>query len=85
MMKDFILDADPIIPTGVPATPVEVGIMVINDILPANLIDKVTSEQQPTPEDLGHAAVISSMRTDEAVAKLESEGLTVILPDSAGE
>ena len=80
-MSDFILDADPIIPTGIPATPVEVGLLILADTLPATAVDKLAADQQPTPEDLGQAAVLSDMPTAEAVAVFEDAGLTVTLPD----
>ena len=54
-MSDFILDTDPLIPTGVPADPVQVGILVIEDVLPAESIPALAEAQQPTPEDLGAA------------------------------
>jgi hypothetical protein len=81
-MSDFILDSDPIIPTGVPATPVEVGLLILADTLPADSIPLLSADQQPTPVDLGQAAVISDMPTAEAVAVFEDAGLTVELPDA---
>lgn len=80
-MSDFVLDSDPIIPTGMPATPVEVGLLVLSDTLPAASIAALVADQQPTPADLGVAAVESPMPTAEAVAKFEDAGLTVVLPE----
>lgn len=82
-MSDFILDADPIIPTGIPATPVEVGLLILAETLPADAVDKLSAEQQPTPDDLGLAAVLSDMPTADAVAVFEDAGLTVVLPTEA--
>jgi len=81
-MSDFVLDADPIIPTGMPATPVEVGLLILAETLPADSIPLLSADQQPTPVDLGQAAVISDMPTAEAVAVFEDAGLTVKLPDA---
>ena len=80
-MSDFILDTDPLIPTGVPADPVQVGILVIEDVLPAESIPALDEAQQPTPEDLGAACVASDLPTEDAAAKLAEAGLDVVLPE----
>jgi len=80
-VSDFILDTDPLIPTGVPADPVQVGILVIEDVLPAESIPALAEAQQPTPEDLGAACVASDLPTEDAVAKLAEAGLDVVLPE----
>ena len=80
-MSDFVLDADPFIPTGMPATPVQVGLLILADTLPAESVALLVDDQQPTPADLGLAAVESPMPTDEAVSKFEDAGLTVVLPE----
>lgn len=80
-MSNYIIDADPMIPTGMPADPVQVGILILGDILPADALPNLVAEQQPTPEDLGQACVQSPMATAEAAAKLEEAGLTVSLPE----
>lgn len=81
-MTQYILDADPLIPTGVPATPVEVGLLVLEETLPVAAIEKLSEEQQPTPEDLGEAAVLSPIPTAQAVGIFEDAGLTVVLPEA---
>jgi hypothetical protein len=83
MPEGFILDADPLIPTGVPADPVQVGALVLDDVLPPEKIEQLEPSQQPTPEQLGEACVASEMPTGEAQAKMEDAGLTVALPDEA--
>lgn len=80
-MSDFTLDADPFIPTGRPADPVQVGVLIIADVLPADALPLIATDQQPTPEQLGEACVISPVDTQVAAAKLEDAGLTVILPE----
>lgn len=80
-MSDYLIDADPIIPTGVPATPVEVGLLLIAEVVPAESLPALSAEQQPTAEDLGVACVESPVATEQAVAILESAGLEVVLPE----
>lgn len=80
-MSDFILDTDPLIPTGVPADPVQVGILVLGGVLPADSIGALVADQQPTPEDLGAACVASDLPTEDAAAKLAEAGLDVVLPE----
>jgi hypothetical protein len=52
MSEPFILDADPIIPTGVPATPEQVAAMVVDpaSVVTEDVIPLLVGEQQPTPE-----------------------------------
>jgi len=54
-MADFILDADPLIPTGVPATPEQVAELVVAEVLPAKAVANLAPEQQP--DDLKAAVV----------------------------
>lgn len=84
-MSEFIIDVDPIIPTGVPATPVEVGELILSDVLPAAKVTDLVEYQQPTPEDLGSACVASEIPTDEAKTILEDAGLEVIIPEPPAE
>jgi len=68
-VPDFIIDADPFIPTGVPATVEQVAALVAEGTLPADKVADLTSEQQP--EDL-KAAVL------EAIAAQVSETDAVV-------
>ena len=69
-MADFIIDCDPYIPTGVPATPEQVAVLVAEGTLPADKVADLTTEQQP--DDL-KAAVLEAIdvqvsETDAVVA-----------------
>jgi len=69
-MPDFVIDADPFIPTGVPATPEQVAGLVAEGTLPAEKVADLSAEQQP--EDL-KAAVLEAIaaqlsKTDAVVA-----------------
>ena len=64
-----------------PGDPVQVGILVIEDVLPAESIPALAEAQQPTPEDLGAACVASDLPTEDAAAKLAEAGLDVVLPE----
>jgi len=46
-MSDFIIDADPFIPSGVPATVEQVTAMVVDGILPAAKVADLVADQQP--------------------------------------
>ena len=46
-MSDFIIDADPLIPSGVPATVDQVTAMVVEGILPAAKVADLVADQQP--------------------------------------
>jgi len=54
-MPDFIIDADPYIPSGVPATPEQVAVLVAEGTLPADKVPDLVAEQQP--EDLKTAVL----------------------------
>ncbi len=69
-MADFIIDSDPYIPTGVPATPEQVAVLVAEGTLPADKVTDLAAEQQP--DDL-KAAVLEAIavqvsETDAVVA-----------------
>ena len=69
-MADFTIDVDPLIPTGVPATPEQVAVLVAEGTLPADKVADLTTEQQP--DDL-KAAVLEAIavqvsETDAVVA-----------------
>jgi hypothetical protein len=53
----FILDADPIIPTGIPATAEQVAAMVADPTSPVteDVIPVLSEPQQPTPEQIADA------------------------------
>ena len=46
-MSDFIIDADPFIPSGVPATVEEVAAFVVDGILPVAKVADLHPDQQP--------------------------------------
>lgn len=46
-MSDFIIDSDPFIPSGVPATVEEVAAFVVDGILPADKVTALSADQQP--------------------------------------
>lgn len=79
-MSDFIIDADPFIPTGIMATKSEVADMIVEEIIPTDIYDKILSDQRPTAEDLGAAAKRSPIATRTITAKLKRAGLEVIVP-----
>lgn len=69
-MPDFVIDADPFIPTGVPATPEQVAVLVAEGTLPAEKVADLATEQRP--DDL-KAAVLEAIavqvsETDAVVA-----------------
>ena len=71
-MSAFILDADPYIPSGTPATVEEVTAMVIDGILPADKVADLHPDQQP--DDIAEAvasAVAYRVADGEKVAKFE--------------
>ncbi len=57
-MADFVIDTDPYIPTGIPATPERVAELVAEGTLPADKVADLAEAQQP--EDL-KAAVLSAI------------------------
>lgn len=58
-MSDFIIDSDPFIPSGVPATVDEVTAMVVDGILPADKVPDLAPEQQPDSVADAVAAVVA--------------------------
>ena len=71
-MSDFIIDADPFIPSGVPATVEQVTAMVVDGILPADKVPELVAEQQP--DDIAEAvasAVAYRVAKGEKVAKFK--------------
>ena len=84
-MDDFVIDFDPYIPTGVPATPERVAEMVVTDIVPPESVPQLATEQQPDAETLG-AVILTTVGEDqyeEKKAVLEDGGLEVIALEEA--
>ena len=81
MTEQPFLDANLWIPTGSPATPVDVAAMVIQDLIDLTIVETLRPEQQPDPIDYGQAAINSPEDTQVVVTRLEDAGITVVLPD----
>ena len=77
-MADFIIDSDPYIPTGVPATPEQVAVLVAEGTLPADKVTDLAAEQQP--DDL-KAAVLEAIATQVAETDAVVADYTDILTD----
>ena len=77
-MADFILDADPYIPSGVPATPEQVAALVAEGTLPAEKVIELVAEQQP--EDL-KAAVLDVIAAQVSETDAVVADYTQILKD----
>lgn len=72
-MSDFIIDADPFIPSGVPATVEQVTAMVVDGILPADKVAALAPDQQPDSiADAVTEAVAVRVGKGEDVAKFEA-------------
>ena len=63
-MAGFILDSDPYIPTGVPATPEQVAELVVAEVLPAKAVANLAPEQQPDDLKAAVAEVIAQQISD---------------------
>jgi hypothetical protein len=83
MSETTFIDANPWIPTGQPATQIDVATLVIRDVLDPSIVETLPAEQQPEPLDYGQAAVNLPEDTNVIVARLEDAGITVVLPDTA--
>ena len=77
-MADFIIDSDPYIPTGVPATPEQVAVLVAEGTLPADKVTDLAAEQQP--DDL-KAAVLEAIATQVAETDAVVADYTDVLKD----
>ena len=77
-MADFVIDADPFIPTGVPATTEQVAALVAEGTLPAEKVLDLTPEQQP--EDL-KAAVLEAIAAQVSETEAVVADYTQILKD----
>ncbi len=72
-MSDFIIDADPLIPSGVPATVEQVTAMVVDGILPADKVAALAPDQQPDSiADAVAVVVADRVGKGEDVAKFEA-------------
>ena len=72
-MSDFIIDADPYISTGVPATVEQVTAMVVDGILPAAKVADLVADQQPDSIAEAVAVVVADrVGKGEDVAKFEA-------------
>ena len=56
-MTDFIIDSDPFIPSGVPATVDQVTAMVVDGILPVDKVADLHPDQQP--DDIAEAVAVA--------------------------
>ena len=72
-MSDFIIDADPLIPSGVPATVEQVTAMVVDGVLPADKVAALAPDQQPDSiADAVAVVVADRVGKGEDVAKFEA-------------
>ena len=72
-MSDFIIDADPFIPSGVPATVEQVTAMVVDGVLPADKVAALAPDQQPDSiADAVAVVVADRVGKGEDVAKFEA-------------
>ena len=57
MAADFILDQDPLIPTGIPATKEQVAAMIADPEIPIDetLLPALPKEQRPTAKQISTA------------------------------
>lgn len=74
-MSDFVIDVDPLIPTGVPATPEQVAGLVADGVLPAESVASLVVEQQP--EDL-QVAVAEAVELKVAEGALKEDFTEVL-------
>ena len=81
MSEPTFIDANLWIPTGSPASQVDVAAMVIQELIDPTIVESLPPEQQPDPEDYGQAAINSPEDTQVVVARLEDAGITVTLPN----
>jgi len=76
-MSDFIIDSDPFIPSGVPATVDEVTAMVVDGILPAAKVADLHPDQQP--DNIGDA--VAAVVADRVEAGADVADYTQVLID----
>ena len=76
-MSDFIIDADPYIPSGTPATVEQVIAMVVDGILPAAKVADLHPDQQP--DNIGDA--VAAVVADRVEAGADVADYTQVLID----
>ena len=76
-MSDFIIDADPYIPSGTPATVEQVTAMVVDGILPAAKVADLHPDQQP--DNIGDA--VAAVVADRVEAGADVADYTQVLID----
>ena len=76
-MSDYIIDADPFIPSGVPATVEEVAAFVVDGILPAAKVADLHPDQQP--DNIGDA--VAAVVADRVEAGADVADYTQVLID----
>jgi len=76
-MSDFIIDADPYIPSGTPATVEQVIAMVVDGILPVDKVADLHPDQQP--DNIGDA--VAAVVADRVEAGADVADYTQVLID----
>lgn len=76
-MSDFIIDSDPFIPSGVPATVEEVAAFVVDGVLPADKVADLHPDQQP--DNIGDA--VAAVVADRVEAGADIADYTQVLID----
>lgn len=76
-MSDFIIDSDPFIPSGVPATVEEVAAFVVDGVLPADKVADLHPDQQP--DNIGDA--VAAVVADRVEAGADVADYTQVLID----
>ncbi len=76
-MSDFIIDSDPFIPSGVPATVEEVAAFVVDGILPVDKVADLHPDQQP--DNIGDA--VAAVVADRVEAGADIADYTQVLID----
>ena len=76
-MSDFIIDSDPFIPSGVPATVEEVAAFVVDGILPVDKVADLHPDQQP--DNIGDA--VAAVVADRVEAGADVADYTQVLID----
>ena len=76
-MSDFIIDSDPFIPSGVPATVEEVAAFVVDGVLPVAKVADLHPDQQP--DNIGDA--VAAVVADGVEAGADVADYTQVLID----
>lgn len=80
-MTDFVIDADPLVPTGIPATVDQVVDLVVDGIIPPAAVAKLSPEQQPDDLVIAVDEVIAARV--EAVEEVVAEDFADIVAEVA--